>query len=91
MLLRKFRNARHRFADGVIAHQRNTIISAAGAVVEILFPTKIGTPIGQIGNILLLYPFPHSFSLCRRIVQSDFCPNLLLAWLGVQNMAGTVN
>jgi hypothetical protein len=64
MLFGNFRNACHRFADGIIAHQCNTIISVACAVVEILFPTKIGTPIGQIGNILLLYRLPAPAPAC---------------------------
>ena len=77
-------------ADRVIAHNGNAVVGAAYAVVEVPFAAQIGAPVGEEVHILPLYLFPYRLPLCRRIVQGDFRPYLLLAGLGIQHMAFAV-
>ena len=71
-------------------HDGDAVVGAAYAVVEVLFASEIGTPVGEEVRILPLYLFPYRLPLRFRIVQGDFCPYLLLAGLGVQHMAFAV-
>ena len=72
---------RNGLADRVIAHNGDAVVGAAYAVVEVLFATQVGTPVGEKLRILPLHLFPYHLPLCRRIVQGDFRLYLFLARL----------
>ena len=48
---------------------------------EVILTAQVGAPVGEKDHILPLYLFPCRLSLCRRIMQGDFCPYLFLAGL----------
>ena len=51
--------------------------------MKVLFPAKVGAPVGEEVHILPPHLFPHGLPLRRRIVQRDLCQDLLFARLGI--------
>ena len=77
-------------AHGIVAHEGDAVVGAAGAVVEILPAAQIGAPVGEKIRILPLHPLPHGLPLRCGIVQGDLRLYLLPAGSGVQHMAAPV-
>ena len=71
----------HVLADDVIRHQRDAVVIAARAVVEVFLPAKVGAPVAQKVDILHLHALPDGFALRFRIVVRDLLPNFRLAGL----------
>ena len=69
----------NRFAHGIITHNGDAVVSAAYAVMKVLFAAQIGAPVGEKDRVLPLHLLPYRLSLCFRIVQGDFCLYLFLA------------
>ena len=84
------RKAGHVPAHDVISHQRDAVIGAASAVVEVPLPAQIGAPVGEKILVLYLNARPDGFPLVRGIMQRDFRLNLPLAGLGVEDVAASV-
>ena len=68
-------------ADDVIRHQRDAVVIAARAVVEVFLPAKVGASVAQKVDILHLHALPDGFALRFRIVVRDLLPNFRLAGL----------
>lgn len=66
-------------ADDIIRHQRNAVVIAALAVVEIPFAAEIRAPVRQKMRILLLHTLPYDLPLAGGIVQGNFTLNFPFA------------
>ena len=83
------------FADHIIAHDGDTVVGAAYAVVEVLLAAEVGAPVGKklcvaaevgapVGKKLCvsqLHLLPDRLALRLRIVQGDFRQDFFLARL----------
>ena len=73
--------ARHVPADDIVCHQRDAVVVAARAIVEVFCPAEVCAPVGEKFGVFLLHALPDRFAPVRWIMPGDLLPDLLLAGL----------